>query len=217
MPERILAAIRAAGVSPQCDGRRGRAVRGYCSGQTGRGLFVRAGDQGCLERGADRAGVLVPARATGEARGLCPGVQVVLLSVEHDARRRALRARRSAEAKPAGGLEAADGAVAGELKSGGVHREFCRPVAGAARDRRNRAQPHLVSGVRPFIESLDDSRSRIVLRRGSQERPESYQLRCLGFRDAQRATGQALRHPRGWMAGRSRRSFCRREVIVAGC
>ena len=87
--ERILTRFTRRAFRRPVTARRRRAVRGDCPGQTGGGLFVRAGDAGCLEGRADLARVPVPARAPGKLDDFALAMPVVLLSLEHDARRRA--------------------------------------------------------------------------------------------------------------------------------
>ena len=98
----------------------------------------------------------VPARTPGKARRLRAGLPVVLLPLEHDARRRASRARRAEEAERPRGAQAASRAHAGQPEGDGPHGEFRRAVARPARDRRDRAESHPVSGVRPPAQGVDD-------------------------------------------------------------
>ena len=74
-------------------------------------------------------------------------------------------------------------------KAGALHREFPRPVAGLAANRRHGARQEALSRVRRIAQDLDAAGNPALLRRDPHERPQSAQFRRLGFRDAERTAG----------------------------
>ena len=108
-------------------------------GETGRGLFVRAGDARRLKGDHGVAAFLFLDETAGQARRLRPGVPAVVFPVELDARRRtAARWPSRASWRKPDVLRGQVERMLDDPKAAALHRELRRPVARTAGDRRHR-------------------------------------------------------------------------------